>query len=91
MKQLQFIGITPEQQTAAIVGEVAKQFEQLKTEFQPREPEEWLSVNETIEMLKISRSTLHEWTKKGTLTAYGLSTRVYYRRSEIESSLIKIN
>ncbi|MDO8315999.1 MAG: helix-turn-helix domain-containing protein [Flavobacterium sp.] len=42
-------------------------------------------------MLKINISTLHNWTKKGTIIAYGIGNRVYYKRGELMASLIRIN
>jgi hypothetical protein len=42
------------------------------------------------EILKVSLSTLYYWTKKGTLTSYKIEQRLYYKRSEIEQSLIEI-
>ena len=68
-----------------------KEIASLKTEFQPKEPEEYLSRIEVKNLLKIDLSTLWSWTKKGKLKAYGIGNRVYYKRSEIEANLIPIN
>lgn len=90
MEQLQFIGTTPEQLQNAITENVKGQLEELKKSFQPKTPEEYLTRQETAELLKINLSTLYLHTKKGLLKAYGLSGRVYYRRSEVESALIEL-
>ena len=63
----------------------------IKQNFQPKEPIELLTREETAEYLKISLSTLWHWSKKGILPSYGIGKRVYYKRSEVESSLIRIN
>lgn len=93
MKIIQFIQITPEQLQNAIVDGVNSKLEDLKRNFQPKEPEELLTRTEVAEMFKIDLSSVHNWTKKGKLKSYGVSgsARVYYKRSEIESLLIQIN
>jgi excisionase family DNA binding protein len=48
-----------------------------------------LSANETCELLKIKRTSLWQWTKKGKLRSYGLGNRVYYKKEEILKSLVK--
>jgi len=58
---------------------------------QPKESNELLTREETAKYLKISLSTLWHWSKKGILPSYGIGNRVYYKISEIESSLTKIN
>tara|TARA_R110000868_G_scaffold32459_1_gene118062 strand:+ start:556 stop:843 length:288 start_codon:yes stop_codon:yes gene_type:complete len=59
----------------------------LKENFQPKEPFELLTREETAEYLKVSLSTLWHWSKKGILPTYGIGNRVYYKRSEVESSI----
>ena len=61
---------------------------ELKKNFQPKEPAEYLTRTEVSEMLKVDLSTLWNWQKKGKLIPVGLGNRVYYRRSDIESALI---
>ena len=50
-----------------------------------------LTRQETAKLLRISLTTLYYWTKKAKIPAYSISNRLYYKRSEIEASLIKIN
>lgn len=88
MPQLQFIQISPEQLQEAILSGVKKQLEELKKEYQPKEPEEYLTRLETADLLKVDPSTIFNWTKKGLIKSYGLSGRVYYKRSEIEKNII---
>lgn len=59
----------------------------LSKQFQPKEPEEYLSKKETSSLLKVTLSTLDRWTKEGLLIAYGMGNRVYFKRSEIEATL----
>ena len=50
-------------------------------------PEEYLTREETADLLKITLPTLHSHTIKGILKAYRLSGRVLYKHSEIEAAL----
>lgn len=82
---------SPDQLTQAILNGVDEKFNQLKTEFQPKEPTELLTRNEAKELLKVDLSTLYNWTKKGKLKSYGIGNRVYYKRHEIETTLTPLN
>ena len=82
MKSLQFIQTTPEQLQDAILTGVRAELETLKKEFQPKHPTEYLTRNEVRDLLKIDLSSVHNWTKKGKLKAYGIAGRVYYKRDE---------
>ena len=90
MESIQFIGTTPQELRESINNDVRRQLDELKESFQPKTPEEYLTRSETANMLKINLSTLYHWTKKGKLKSYGLSGKVYYKRSEVESALIQL-
>jgi hypothetical protein len=70
-----------------IFNRFKSEFENLKFEFQPKQPTEFLTRNEVKELLKIDLSTVHNWTKRGKLKAYGIAGRIYYKRSEVEQAL----
>lgn len=85
MSAIQFIGTTPDDLIQEIKKEIIPELkEQLKEEFQPKEPTSYLTRNEVCEMLHIDLSTLHRWRKEGTLIAYGLGNRIYFKRNEID-------
>lgn len=88
---LQFIQITPEQFHETIISGVKSELEKLKSEFQPKQPTEFLTRNQVKELLDVDLSTVYNWTKKGKLQAYGIAGRVYYKRSEVEQALKPIN
>lgn len=88
---IQFIQITPEQFHETIISGVKSELEKLKTEFQPKQPTEFLTRNQVKELLDVDLSTVHNWTKRGKLKAYGIAGRVYYKRSEVEQALQPIN
>ncbi len=56
-----------------------------------QEPETMLSKKEVVELLGITINTLTKYTKDGTIPAYGLGSRVMYKKSDVLNSLIKIN
>lgn len=91
MQAVQFIQITPEEFQESILNGVQEQISLLKAEFQPKESTEYLTRNEVAQLLKVDLSTVHNWTKKGKIKAYGLGNRVYYKRHELNQSLIPIN
>lgn len=81
---------TPEDLISAILNGVKDQIENLKKEFQPKNPTEYMTRNEVAELLKVDLSTIHNWTVKGKIKPFGLGSRVYYKRQEIEQSIIPL-
>ncbi len=79
--------VTPEQISSLFEG-LQNQLTELKKNFQPKIPTEYLTRNELAELLKCDLSTIHNWTKKGKLFPYGIGNRVYYKRSEVEAVLL---
>lgn len=78
--------------------EITKMFESLqnqiadlKQNFEPKVPEEYLTRAEVKELLKCDLSTIHNWCKKGKLKPLGIGSRVYFKRSDIEAILIPLN
>lgn len=71
--------------------DLKKQIEDLKKYLQPKEPTEYLTRNEVADLLKVNLSTIHNYTKQGKLLSYGIGSRVYYKRQEIEDAIIKLN
>ena len=90
MSTIQFIQVTPDQLKTAIIEGVKSQIEDLKSHFQPKEPKQYLSRQEVSNMFSVDLSTVHNWTKKGILTAYQIGGRVYYERTEVENSIIHL-
>ncbi|MGM1056491.1 MAG: helix-turn-helix domain-containing protein [Bacteroidota bacterium] len=90
MQQIQFISITPEQLQDAILQGVKIQLQELKKQFQPKEPTEYLTRTEVSKMLKVDISTVHNWGKSGKLTRHAIGNRIYFKRSEIENAIIQL-
>ena len=78
---------TPDEINSLFQG-IQKQISELKEHFEPKAPTEWLTRTEVSELLKCDISTVHNWTKSGRLIPFGISNRVYYKRSQVEKALI---
>ena len=87
---VQLINITEEKLTTNILLALKKELEQLKKEFQPKQQSQWISRNDTADMLGVSFTTLTNWHKKGVLKAYSIGTRVYYKLDEVNNALTPI-
>ncbi len=70
------------------VSFIRTQLSELKQNFEPKVPTELLTRNEAADWFKCNLSTIHNWTVRGILIPHGISGRVYYKRSEIEATLI---
>lgn len=90
MRQLQIIGYDLPDFFAELKKSLIPELrEQLSKEFQPKEPNEFLTRKEVCDLLKINLSTLSRWCKDGTLSSIGIGNRVYILRSHIEEVLMK--
>lgn len=84
-------GVTPQQLTETILKGVETQINDLKKNFTPKEPDDFLTRMEVAKLLKISLTTVHEWANTGTLKAYKVGNRTYFSRKEIEKTLFSSN
>jgi hypothetical protein len=90
MQHIQFIGTTPTALIDLIDDSIKRQLDDLKKNFQPKEPNEYLTRVEVSEMLKIDLSSVHNWTKKGILKAKQCGGRVYYLRTEVQNAIVEL-
>ncbi len=85
MGTIQFISTNPTDLVAELKNSlIAELTEKLSAQFQPIQPTEYLTRSEVCKLLKINLSTLHRWTKQGKLPSYGISNRIYFKRSEVD-------
>lgn len=70
------------------VSVIRNELTEIKKNFEPKTPAEYLTRNDVAEMLSCDISSVHNWTKKGKLIPYGIANRVYYKRSEVEAALL---
>lgn len=85
---IQFIQITPEQLEERIVSGISKIIDNV---IKPSSEEELLSRTEAAKFLGISTVTLWDWTNKKKITSYGISNKVFYKKSELLASLVPLN
>lgn len=89
MNQVQLISVTPEQLSELIGKQIAGQIAEIKNAIP--QAEQLLTREQAAQLLDVDLSTLWHWSKSGKLKSYGIANRVYYKRSEIEASLIPLN
>lgn len=82
---------SPEDLINQLVTILRQDIENLKQNFQPKQPEEYLTRQEVADLLKIDKSTVHNHVKKGVLKQYGIGGKVYYKRSDIEAKMIPLS
>jgi len=51
---------------------------------------EWLTSRETCDFLKISQTTLHDWSNKGLLKKYKAGNRIRFRHDQVLETLQRI-
>lgn len=90
-KMTQVFGVSPEELRDSILTDVRAEIKSLSQNFQPITPQEYLTRQETAEILKVSLVTISDWNKKKILNPYRLGNLIRYKRSEIEQALISIN
>jgi len=56
-----------------------------------KQEEKYLTREEVAKLLKVNKSTVSNWKTSGILNAYGIGGRVYFKKSEIDKAMIKIN
>ncbi|RTY94326.1 DNA-binding protein [Flavobacterium sp. GSN2] len=91
MQTVQFIQTTPQELQLQITEGVKIQLENFLKHFTPKQPNEYLTRQEVAQMFNVDLSTIHNWSKSGKLNPLGLGSRVYFLRSEIETSLKPLN
>lgn len=74
-----------------ILLDLSKKVTELKSSFEPKQPNDYLTRSEVANLLKIDLSTIHHWCKSGKLQPYGIGSRIYFKRSDIENSLVNLS
>ncbi|NGX83110.1 helix-turn-helix domain-containing protein [Aequorivita sp. KMM 9714] len=81
---------TPEQ-LQELLKPIEYELQELKEKFTLKEPEDWLTREQTATLLQIAYPTLHEWCNKGILKHYKIGNRTYFSRKEINEVLYNSN
>ena len=90
MNAIQITQFTPNELKSLLMEGVQQVVNQIREEFQPKTPTEYLTRKQVAKMLDINLTTLNNWTKKRVLTSYAIQGRVYYKRDEVEKAIIKL-
>ena len=90
MNVIQITQFTPNELKSLLMEGVQQVVNQIREEFQPKTPTEYLTRKQVAKMLDINLTTLNNWTNRGALTSYGIQGRVYYKRDEVEKAIIKL-
>lgn len=91
MQTVQFIQTTPQELQQQINEGVKIQLQEFLTHFKPKLPNEYLTRSDVAKMFNVDLSTIHNWCKSKRLNPLGIGSRVYFLRSEIETSLKPLN
>lgn len=84
MTKIQFIDTSQEELANYLVTALIPQLKsELAEQFQPKQPEELLTIDEVCALLKISRSTEGRWRSEGIIKPSNISGTYYYFRSDI--------
>jgi hypothetical protein len=89
-KQILLHCITPEE-LRQIIKEVIREEIFANDALAKQDENIFLTREETCAILKINKTSLLKWTKKGRLIRYGIGNRVLYKKSEVLESVLKIN
>ncbi|CAD5343561.1 hypothetical protein FLA105535_03560 [Flavobacterium bizetiae] len=74
-----------------ITEAIKNQMEEFQRTLSIDTPDVLLTRSEACSFLKINMTTLWNWSKKGKIISYGIGNRVYYKKSELLESLVRIN
>ena len=90
MNAIQITQFTPNEIKSLLMEGVQQVINQIREEFQPKTPTQYLTRKQVAKMLDINLTTLNNWTNRGVLTSYGIQGRVYYKRDEVERAFIEL-
>lgn len=91
MNELSIIQVTPENLEQLITRVVKSELASFLDMFKPKIEDELLTPKQVAKLLKVNVSTIHRRTKKGILKKYGNGGNVYYKKSEVENAIVKLN
>ena len=89
LKSINLISVSPEELAELISKEINKTF-QNSSNNQIEQLSEYLTPDETADLLKVTKPTIWRYRKRGKITPYYFENKVYYKRSEIEQGFTKM-
>ncbi|PNW27413.1 helix-turn-helix domain-containing protein [Formosa algae] len=91
MESIQFVSTSPNALANLIDEKIKTRLDEIKSNFTPQEPEDFLSRKETAKLLKISYVTLHSWMNSGIIHPYKMGNKTYFSRKEITEQMYNSN
>jgi hypothetical protein len=86
-KTIQIQEITVDELADKVAEKLLSKIELYHKEYATKDDEIFLSRTKTAKFFKVDLSTIHNWTKRGKLIAYGFGARVYYKKIELLNAL----
>lgn len=92
MNDLKLIQVTPDQLSELIRDNVRKELKLFVKDFKElqQDPDQLLTTQQTAQLLQVSKRTIKNLTDKGLLQSHGVGRRNYYKKSEVEQALVKL-
>lgn len=91
MENLLLSSISIDSLKAELSDTIRKEISSCLADFQPKQPDtDFITRKEAAVILGVSLPTLAKWTLNGIIPAYRISSRIRYKKSEVEDSLSKI-
>jgi excisionase family DNA binding protein len=84
MRHLKTFETTQDQLVSRVVSELKNEYKQAPFS------DIYLTKRQLTELLTVSLSTVNNWTKDGIIQAHQLGGKIYYKASEIECAMIKL-
>ena len=91
MNELSIVQVTPESLEQLIKKVVKVELASFLEMFKPKTDDELLKPKQVAKLLKVDVSTVHRRTEKGILNKYGNGGSAYYKKSEVENAIVKLN
>lgn len=92
MKKFEIEGVNSDEFKAIISEQLEIALDKKLHVLQPQQSDEkYLSINQVAEMFSVSRVTINNWQKNGTLKPFQIGGKVFFKMSDIEKSLTPIS
>ena len=90
MKAVTITQISPEELQILITNSICSVLDKKEQHKTEENLEPIFTRDQAANYLQIDLSTLNRWTKNGKIESYGIGNRVYYKRTDIEKSFVKL-
>lgn len=92
MESLQINIPSPEQISSlqTTLQGVNSKLDLLLNTFKQKSPDDLCTSKDLEEEFKVSRSTIHRWSKSGILKKLQIGNRTYFKRAEVEAALTEL-